>query len=138
VAGRGDYPTRSTEAESWASKMSSIFDPKYVERSTRGLIAKLLFIVLMVIIAYNPPPEWYGIRPALPKPPKGPEIALSCWVASPKDEVTIKFTGMIPASKISARLTDATAPFAMTCQYQFETPKLPGWQYTEEGNPGIQ
>lgn len=79
-----------------------------------------------------------GLIPTAPRAPTGPQIVLSCWVASPKDEVTIDFAGMVPASKITARLKDASAPFAMECQYQFEIPKLLGWQYTEEGNRGIQ
>jgi hypothetical protein len=81
-----------------------------------------------------------GLVPAGPRPPKSPEIALSCWVSSPKDEVTINFFGI--ASKPIATMTDASGPFAMDCQYQVMIPHLPGWQFTkegiEEGDPGIQ
>jgi hypothetical protein len=103
----------------------------------RKWAVRILLVLLYGMMFFS---IWHsadGLAPAKPKPPKGPEIVLSCWVSSPKDEVVIDFTGM-SASPVSAYFKDASGPFAMDCQYQFEEPKLQGWQYTEEGNPGIQ
>ena len=119
----------------WGAAEAAMWDAPIPERRwwVRGILVMMYSMLFFMM--------WHGtdiLVPTAPRAPKGPDIVLSCWVASPKDEVTIDFAGMVPVSKITARLKDASAPFAMECLYRFEIPKLPGWQYTEEGNRGVQ